>query len=59
MEPSKANTVGRVKILLPCEQLVTPCKFFRACSGLYTKPSITTSVTLSKDQRRKDTKPTR
>ena len=25
MEPSKANTVGIVKILLPCVQLVRPC----------------------------------
>ena len=46
MEPSKANTVGIVKILLPCVQLVRPCNsservqnYFFPQSGKDNKPN--------------------
>ena len=52
MESSKANTVGIVKILLPCVYTIRKTlQFFRACSALlffptkckgWDKPSITT-----------------
>ena len=35
MEPPKANTVGIVKILLPCVQLVRPCNSSERVQDLF------------------------